>query len=90
MNSHGKIIGITKWIGLLLFFVGAITLLYGITSSYSSVIGIGIGVEVGAIFIVLLGMFFVATEEMVHSTIKGREITSNKNEKQPHLYLVKR
>jgi hypothetical protein len=67
MNSHEKIIGITKWIGLLLLFV-----------------------EVGAIFIVLLGMYFVATEEMVHSTIKGREITSNKNEKQPHLYLVKR
>ena len=36
-----------------------------------------------------MGMFFVATEEMVETTIKGVEITSNKN-KQPHLHLVKR
>lgn len=90
MNSHGKIITITKLIALLLFFIGAITLLYGITASYSSIIGIGIGVEVGAIFIVLMGMFFVATEEMVETTFKGVEITPNRKEKQPHLYLVKK
>ena len=32
-------------------------------------------------FIVLISMFFVATEEMVETTIKGIEITSDKNER---------
>ncbi len=90
MNSHGKIIFITKLSALLLFFIGAIILLYGITANYSSIIGIGIGVELGAIFIVLLGMFFVATEEMVETTFKGVVTTSNRKEKQPHLHLIKR
>ncbi|WP_428910529.1 hypothetical protein [Niallia sp. Krafla_26] len=90
MNSHEKIIGITKLITILLFITGTLTLAYGIVSGFSSVIGIGIGVEVGAIFIVLMGMFFVATEEMVETTFKGIEIAPIEKKKRPHLYVVKR
>ena len=89
MNSHEKIIRLTKLIAVFLFITGTLTLIYGIMSNFGSIIGIGVGVEVGAIFIVLMSLFFVATEEMVETTIKGIEITSVKN-KQPHLYVVKR
>jgi hypothetical protein len=89
MKSHGKILNLTKIISIFLFFTGALTLIYGIVSDFGSVIGIGIGVEVGAIFIVLMVMFFVATEEMVETTIKGIEINPVED-KRPQLYLVKR
>ena len=89
MKSHGKIINLTKLISLFLFFIGALTLIYGIVGDFGSVIGIGIGVEVGTIFIVLMAMFFVATEEMIEKTFKGIDITPVEN-KPPHLYLVKR
>jgi hypothetical protein len=89
MNSHKKIIRLTKLIAVFLFITGTLTLIYGIMSDFGSIIGIGVGVEVGAIFIVLMSLFFVATEEMVETTIKGVEITSTKN-KQLHLYVVKR
>lgn len=89
MNSHEKIISLTKLIAIILFFAGTVTLLYGIIGSFGSIIGIGVGVEVGAIFIVLMSMFFVATEEMVETTLKGIDITAEKN-KQPQLYVVKR
>jgi hypothetical protein len=89
MNSHEKIIRLTKLIAVFLFITGTLTLIYGIMSNFGSIIGIGIGVEVGAIFIVLMSLFFVATEEMVETTIKGVEITPAKNE-QLHLYVVKR
>ena len=89
MNSHEKIIRLTKLIAVFLFITGTLTLIYGIMSNFGSIIGIGVGVEVGAIFIVLISMFFVATEEMVETTIKGVEITPTKNE-QLHLYVVKR
>ena len=89
MNSHEKIIRLTKLIAVFLFITGTLTLIYGIMSNFGSIIGIGVGVEVGAIFIVLMSLFFVATEEMVETTIKGVEITPTKNE-QLHLYVVKR
>ena len=88
MNSHEKIISFTKLIAIFLFFTGTLTLVYGIIGNFSSIIGVGVGVDVGAVFIVLISMFFVATEEMVETTIKGIEITSIKNQRS-HLHVVK-
>ena len=45
MNSHEKIISITKLIAIFLFFTGTLTLIYGIIGNFSSIIGIGVGVE---------------------------------------------
>ena len=89
MNSHEKIISFTKLIAIFLFVVGTLTLVYCYIGNSGSIVGIGIGVEVGAISIVLISMFFVATEEMVETTIKGIEVTSDKNERS-HLYVVKK
>ena len=73
-----KILNATKWAGSIILFIGMIIFLYGFVSGFSSVVGIGIGTVVGATFIFLMGMFFVATEEMVENTFKGIEITPRK------------
>lgn len=41
--------------------------------------GIGIGTIMGAVFIFLMGVFFVATEEMLEKSFKGIEVTKMKS-----------
>ena len=49
--------------------------LYGFfVSDYSAITGIGIGTIMGAIFIFMMGVFFVATEEMLEKTDKGTRV----------------
>ncbi|WP_071396487.1 hypothetical protein [Bacillus tuaregi] len=76
MNSRMKILQATKWAGAITLLVGMMTLMYGIVIGFNNVIGIGIGTMVGAIFIFLMGMFFITTEEMVENTFKGVEMTT--------------
>ncbi|MEC1639851.1 hypothetical protein P9E76_19775 [Schinkia azotoformans] len=38
----------------------------------------GIGTIIGAIFIFIIGMFFIATEEMLEKRYKGDRVTDNK------------
>ena len=74
MNTRLRILNATKFTGSSTLLIGMMILLYGIVSGFNSVIGIGVGTIVGAIFIFLMGMFFIATEEMVENTFKGIEI----------------
>ncbi|MFK9094568.1 hypothetical protein [Bacillus salipaludis] len=87
MTLRLKILNATKWAGGITLFTGVMTFLFGIMSDSIPVIGIGIGTIVGAVMFFLMGMFFIATEEMVENTVKGIEITPNKNRN--GLYLVK-
>jgi hypothetical protein len=68
MNTMGaklKILTTVKYIGFTVLTLGIAIFLYGFfVSDYSSVTGIGIGTVMGAVFIFLMGVFFVATEEM--------------------------
>lgn len=55
-----------------LLSLGIITFLFGILESgYNNIASIGIGITMGAVFIFLIGIFFVATEEMLNKTDKG-------------------
>ncbi|WP_223882000.1 hypothetical protein [Niallia endozanthoxylica] len=85
MNTRLKILNATKFTGSVTLLLGTLILLYGIVSGFNSVIGIGVGTVVGAIFIFLMGMFFIATEEMVENTFKGIEITPIKPNKVVYL-----
>jgi len=61
-----------KVVGLTVLAIGISIFLYGFfVSDYSAITGIGIGTVMGAIFIFLMGVFFVATEEMLEKTEKG-------------------
>jgi hypothetical protein len=76
MNSHTKIVMVTKNVGGIILALGIMTFLYGfLVSDYSAITGIGIGAIMGAGFIFLMGMFFVATEEMLEKTDKGAPVT---------------
>ncbi|MCM3570374.1 hypothetical protein [Neobacillus mesonae] len=88
MNSRTKILHATRWTGGITLLAGIMIFLYGIFSHIMPATGIGIGTIVGAIMSFLIGMFFIATEEMVENTEKGIEITPIKPRN--GLYLVKR
>lgn len=74
-KTRVKMINATKWAGSVILTLGIIIFSYGFVSDFSSMAGIGLGTAAGAIFIFLMGMFFVATEEMVENTFKGIKIT---------------
>lgn len=72
MESKLKMLNAVKVAGLTVLTIGISIFLYGFfVSDYSTITGIGIGTVMGAIFIFLMGIFFVATEEMLEKTDKG-------------------
>ncbi|MDN4608340.1 hypothetical protein [Sporosarcina highlanderae] len=65
MESKLKMLNAVKIVGLTVLTIGIAIFLYGFfASDYSAITGVGIGTIMGAIFIFLMGVFFVATEEM--------------------------
>ncbi|MGG0667240.1 hypothetical protein ABE073_01695 [Lederbergia citrisecunda] len=72
METKLKILNAVKVVGITVLAIGISIFLYGFfVSDYSAITGIGIGTVMGAIFIFLMGVFFVATEEMLEKTDKG-------------------
>ncbi|BAQ11128.1 hypothetical protein OXB_2657 [Bacillus sp. OxB-1] len=65
MEAKLQMLNAVKVVGITVLAIGISIFLYGFfVSDYSSITGIGIGTVMGAIFIFLMGVFFVATEEM--------------------------
>jgi hypothetical protein len=72
MNSNTKVLHAAKFVGGSLLLIGLIILSYSIYVSDSNILaGVGVGTIVGAVFIFLMGIFFVATEEMLEKSFKG-------------------
>ncbi len=72
METKLKILNAVKVVGITVLAIGISIFLYGFfVSDYSAITGVGIGTVMGAIFIFLMGVFFVATEEMLEKTDKG-------------------
>ena len=72
MKSKQAMLNIVKYTGGTILTIGISIFLYGFfISDYSAITGIGIGTVMGAIFIFLMGVFFVATEEMQEKRDKG-------------------
>ena len=72
MESKLKMLNAVKIVGLTVLAIGISIFLYGFfVSDYSAITGVGIGTVMGAIFIFLMGVFFVVTEEMLEKTDKG-------------------
>lgn len=75
MESRLKLLNATKYVGAILLTMGIAIFLYGsFVSDYRAVMGIGIGTVMGAVFIFLMGMFLVASEEMVTNCKLGKKI----------------
>ena len=72
MESKLKMLNAVKVVAFTLLVVGISIFLYGFfVSDYSTITGIGIGTVMGAIFIFLMGVFFVVTEEMLEKVDNG-------------------
>ena len=72
MESKLKMLNAVKVVAFTLLVVGISIFLYGFfVSDYSTITGIGIGTVMGAIFIFLMGVFFVVTEEMLEKVDQG-------------------
>ncbi|HJF33834.1 MAG TPA: hypothetical protein K8V56_18870 [Sporosarcina psychrophila] len=75
MKSKQEMLNAIKYVGYTILAIGISIFLYGFfISDYSTLTGIGIGTVMGAVFIFLMGIFFVATEEMQEKTDKGIRI----------------
>jgi membrane protein CcdC involved in cytochrome C biogenesis len=75
MESKEKILNIVKILGSTVLGLGIIMFLLGVfASDFSILTSIGIGTVMGAVFIFLIGVFFVATEEMLSKTTKGHQV----------------
>ena len=74
MKSFLPILNATKYVGGSILILGIALFLYGFfVSDYGNVTGIGIGTIMGAVFIFVMGIFLVASEEMV-TKIRGKAI----------------
>jgi len=79
MNDRKKLLNAVKYIGFTVLTTGIIIFLYGFfVSDRSAITSIGIGTVMGAIFIFLMGVFFVITEELQEKTDKGVRIITTK------------
>jgi hypothetical protein len=64
MESKVKILNAVKFVGGTILTIGVITFLLGLlVNGFSSLVLAGIGITMAAVFIFLMGVFFVATEE---------------------------
>jgi hypothetical protein len=75
-----KILNAVKYVGGTVLIIGITIFLIGLfESGYSILTPLGIGTVIGAVFIFLMGVFLVATEEMVEKTYKGKRVVPRKN-----------
>lgn len=66
METYTKMLQVTRYVGAAVLTIGISLFLYGVfVSELSTMTGIGIGTVMGAVFIFLIGLFLVASEEMV-------------------------
>ncbi|MER2262763.1 MAG: hypothetical protein ABS934_12195 [Psychrobacillus sp.] len=75
MESYVKMLHATKIVGAALLTIGIAVFLYGtFISEFSTVMGVGIGIVMGAVFTFIIGMILVASEEMISKQLKKESI----------------
>ncbi|MFF2445467.1 hypothetical protein ACFVSW_00080 [Neobacillus sp. NPDC058068] len=79
MKLNVKILNTVKVSGSILLTLGILTFFYSFfVNDYRNLAGISIGIIMGAVFIFLMGVFFVATEEMLKTSDKGIHLEPTK------------
>ncbi|GIO25934.1 hypothetical protein [Ornithinibacillus bavariensis] len=64
--NPSKILRAVSFISGILITIGLLLFIYGLfVNNVSALIGIGIGITMGGVFIFIMGIFLVATEEVV-------------------------
>jgi hypothetical protein len=76
MINSKKVLRAVSFVCGTLITIGILSFLYGFfASGYEALTGIGIGTIMGGVFIFIMGIFLVATEEMVDKN-KGKTISN--------------
>ncbi|TQR20277.1 hypothetical protein [Psychrobacillus vulpis] len=74
MESYVKMLTATRYVGGTVLTIGIIIFIYGVfVSEMNTVTGIGIGTVMGAVFIFLIGLFLVVSEEMIVNSRKCKK-----------------
>ncbi len=70
MTNQIQLLSAVKLTGGILLAIGAILFALGMSGGgYTTLIPIGIGAAIGAVFIFIMGIFFAATEELLERTV---------------------
>lgn len=76
MKAHATILNAVKYICGTLVFLGIAIFSYGVyVSDYQGLVGIGVGAVMSAAFIWIMGVFLVATEEMINKEHEAKRST---------------
>jgi hypothetical protein len=72
MGTRAKLLNAVTYVGLTVLTLGVMAFILGIfVTGFKMLIPIGIGTSVGAVFIFLIGVFLVLTDEMLEKTYIG-------------------
>ncbi|SDM39418.1 hypothetical protein [Bacillus sp. OK048] len=85
METREKLLNAVTYVGLSVLTIGVIAFIVGvIVTDFNMLISIGIGTSVGAVFIFLIGVFLVVTDEMIEKSFVGTKVVpSNKRNEAP-------
>ncbi|MDM5327313.1 hypothetical protein [Neobacillus sp. CF12] len=82
MKSREKFLNVITYVGLTVLSIGIMAFIAGlIVTDYNILVPIGIGTSVGAVFIFLIGVFLVVTEEMLEKSYIGTKVVPIKPKK---------
>lgn len=71
MNVNKGMFNAVQYFGGTVIIIGIITFIFGVFVNDSNLVApLGIGTVMGGIFIFLMGMFFIITEEVLEKTTK--------------------
>jgi hypothetical protein len=71
MKSNLRLLTSAKIICGSLITIGTLLFLYGFVNGFSNVVGVGYGTVMGGVFIFIMSIFLVATEEMLNRKRTG-------------------
>lgn len=75
MRGREKILNAVTYVGLTVLTIGILTFIAGIfVNGFSVLVPVGIGTSVGAVFIFLIGVFLVVTDEMLEKSYIGTKV----------------
>lgn len=82
MGTREKLLNAVTYVGLIVLTLGVMAFIIGIiVTGFKTLIPIGIGTSVGAVFIFLIGVFLVVTDEMLEKSYMGTTVAPVKPKK---------
>ncbi len=82
MRSREKFLNAVTYVGLTVLTIGVLGFIVGmLVNGYNVLVPIGIGTSVGAVFIFLIGVFLVVTDEMLEKSYIGTKVVPIKSKK---------